>query len=85
VLLHARDRGLGLYSEPATATARWRPLGGSGRRGERRELQRAAKKRWRRLGATRGCQREEEVERGGGPERRAGGVQRWRRGAEELA
>ena len=69
MLLRARVGGLGLCSEPATATARWWPLGGSGLRGEGRELQRAAKKRWRRLGGTRGCQREEEVARGGGPER----------------
>jgi hypothetical protein len=33
VLVHARDRGLGLRGGLSTATMRWRPAGGSGCRG----------------------------------------------------
>ena len=41
--LRARNRALGVCLGRATATARWRPRDGSGRRGEGRELQRAGK------------------------------------------
>ena len=58
VLKRARDRGLGLYGELATAASRWRPRGGSGRVAREVEGQREAKERWRRLWATRGRQRD---------------------------
>jgi len=77
VRLRARNRGSGLCSELATATARWRPLGSAGARGKGRELQLAAKKRWMRLGATRGCQREAGGGRAG-PPRKVGAEQRRR-------
>ena len=79
MLLRARVGGLGLCSEPATTAARWRPLGGSGRRGAERELQRAERKAAWSPGVTRGCHGEQEVA-GGRPERwvalrRAGGAE----------
>ena len=49
VLKRARDRGLGLYGELATAASRWRPRGGSGRMAREGKGQREAKERWRRL------------------------------------
>ena len=53
----ARERGLGLCGELATAASRWRPRGGSGRVAREGEGQREAKEQWKRLWATRGRQR----------------------------
>ena len=84
MLVRARDEALGCCSGPSTAAARLRPRGGSGRRGEGRGHQREAKGGGeapeRRVGAS-----ASKRWLGGGLERRAGGVQRWRRGAEELS
>ena len=49
VLKRARDRGLGLCGELATAALRWRPRGGFGRVAREEKGQREAKERWRRL------------------------------------
>ena len=61
VLVRATEGVLGLCPGLATAAARWRPAGGSGRRGTAGEAPARSKKRWRGLGAMRGCQREAEV------------------------
>jgi len=58
VLVRALEGVLGLCGELATAASRWRPRGGSGRVAREVEGQREAKKRWRRLWATRGRQRD---------------------------
>ena len=76
-LVRALGEGGGLSLGRATATARWRPCGGSGRRGEGRGHQREAKgggeARERRVGAS-------AKQRGpAGSPRRAGGAAQWRR------
>ena len=58
MLVRALEGVLGLCGELATAASRWRPRGGSGRVAREVEGQREAKKRWRRLWATRGRQRD---------------------------
>ena len=57
-LVRALGEGGGLSLGRATATARWRPWGGSGRRGEGRGAPAQGKGRWRRSSAMRGRQRE---------------------------
>jgi len=57
-LVRALGEGGGLSLGRATATARWRPCGGSGRRGEGRGAPAQGKGRWRRSSAMRGRQRE---------------------------
>ena len=61
VLLRTRGESGKLYPELSTAVSRWRPAGGFVRVARRGERQREAKGRWRRSGATRGCQRKQEV------------------------
>ena len=60
VLMHARGESSRLCLGRATATARWRPAGGSGHVARRGERQREAKERWRRSGTMHGCQRKQE-------------------------
>ena len=89
VLERARDRAPGFYRGPATAAARWRPLGGSGRRGEGRERQRAGQWVQGSRGVTRGAAAKLELacgrprEAAGGADCRRGVKQRSRLEVEE--
>ena len=59
--MRARDIGPGCCAARATAAARWRPAGGSGRVARRGEGTARGKSGGGSLGATRGCQRKQEV------------------------
>ena len=70
VLGRARGEGGGLCSGLATAAARWRPAGCSGRRGKARRHQRGQRRAVGSSRATRGSQRDAERGRAGSPLRR---------------
>ena len=70
VLMRARGESGGLCLGRATATARWRPAGGSVRVARRGERQREAKRQWRRSGATCGAVLQAGGGRAGPPRRR---------------
>ena len=70
VLGRTRGEGGGLCSGLATATARWRPAGCSGRRGKARRHQRGQRRAVGSSRATRGIQRDAERGRAASPRRR---------------
>ena len=71
MLVHVRGESGGICSELATPMARWRLLGSAGARGRVERAPARGNGRWRRLGATRGCQREAGGGRTGPPRRAA--------------
>ena len=77
VLVCALGEGGGLYSGRSTAALRWRPRGGSGRRGEAGRLQRKPRRAVGSIRAMRGSQCD--AERGRGRPSTAGGAAQRRR------
>ena len=68
--MRMRGESGGLCSGLSTAALRWRPHGGSGRRGRAGRLQRKAKEGGGSIRATRGSQRDAERGRAASPRRR---------------